>query len=100
MRLVVTLQVLLLQLPPAKFEATAGKRWCHREVPVTEGVYKNEPPYWQYPGCPNLPFDGVATHKCMANRTLYVIGNSVGRQNAFGLIEILGGGSVKRENQR
>jgi hypothetical protein len=28
------------------------------------------------------------------------MGNSVGRQNAFGMVELLGGASVKRENQR
>ena len=36
----------------------------------------------------------------MKNRTFYVIGNSVPRQFAFGMIEMLGGGLVKREGQR
>lgn len=76
------------------------ERWCHRELPVTGGVFKYEPPYWQYPGCPNQPFDTNTATECMKGRTLYVMGNSVGRQNAFGLVELLGGGAVKRENQR
>jgi len=75
-------------------------RWCNRETPVENGVFKLEPPYWQYPGCPNLPFDTNATQKCMAGRTLYVMGNSVGRQSAFGMVELLGGANVKREDQR
>lgn len=76
------------------------KRWCHRELPVVNGTFKFEAPYWQYPGCPNQPFDVEATKNCMKGRTLYVMGNSVGRQAAFGLVEMLGGASVKRENQR
>ncbi len=36
----------------------------------------------------------------MKDRTLYVIGNSIGRQAAFGLVEMLGGATVKREKQR
>ena len=36
----------------------------------------------------------------MQDRTLYVIGNSVARQNAFNMVELLGGNPVKREDQR
>lgn len=36
----------------------------------------------------------------MTGRTLYVIGNSVARQNAFNMIEMLGGNPTKREDQR
>lgn len=36
----------------------------------------------------------------MTGRTFYVIGNSVARQAAFNMVEMLGGNSVQRENQR
>ena len=66
-----------------------------------KGMWIDDPPYW-FPDCnPNVRiFDESATTKCMQNRTLYVIGNSVARQSAFGLVDMLGGGNVKREGQR
>ena len=83
----------------AEVEGSLRKRWCHREWP-SPGKWKEEAPYWESNGCPNLPFGVEETVKCMKGRTLYVIGNSVARQAAFGMVEMLGGGSVKRENQR
>ena len=74
-------------------------RWCHREWPE-KGLWTWEPPYWQTDGCPNQPFGKDATAKCLKGRTIYFIGNSVGRQGAFGIVEMLGGAGVKRENQR
>lgn len=73
---------------------------CHREWPVTSGTWKNEPPYWQIPNCPNRIFSDNSTQKCLSGRTVYAIGNSVGRQAAFGILELLGGAEIKRENQR
>ena len=95
----ISILLIILILCHAQIEPTP-KRWCHRELPVENGVFKYEPPYWQYPGCPNQPFDEEATQKCMKGRTLYVMGNSVGRQSAFGMVELLGGASIKREAQR
>jgi len=77
----------------------SSQRWCHRDWPA-KGRWKEDPPYWEPDGCPNMPFGQVETAKCMQGRTLYVIGNSVARQAAFGMVEMLGGSSVKRENQR
>jgi len=74
-------------------------RWCHRDWPA-QGRWTLEPPYWETVGCPNQPFGKEATIKCLQGRTLYFIGNSVGRQGAFGIVEMLGGAGVKRENQR
>lgn len=75
-------------------------RWCHRELPVKGGKFKLEPPYWQTPGCPNQPFDVEATRKCLKGRTVFIIGNSVARQNAFGLVEMLGGNPTQRDDQK
>ena len=77
----------------------SGARWCHREWPE-HGRWTWEPPYWETEGCPNQPFGKAATIKCLKGRTMYFIGNSVGRQGAFGTVEMLGGAEVKRENQR
>ena len=76
-----------------------NKSTCHRLIP-TYGQWSDEPPYWIPHGCKTQAFDVSATQKCMSGRTLYVIGNSVPRQSAFGMIDMLGGGSVKREGQR
>lgn len=73
---------------------------CHRLIP-TEGTWVNHPPYWIPHNCKQIQtFGETETKRCMRGRTLYVIGNSVPRQMAFGMIELLGGGSVKREGQR
>jgi len=72
------------------------KRWCHRDWPVTNGTWSDSPPYWTpNANCPNRPFDKDATIKCMKGRTLYTMGNSIGRQYAFGLIDMLGGAQVR-----
>lgn len=76
------------------------RRWCHRDWPARGGRWTWEPPYWETEGCPNQAFGTAAATECMKGRTLYVIGNSVARQMAFGMVEVLGGLGVKRENQR
>lgn len=83
-------------------ERISGRcRWCNRESPNKVGSWAPFPPYWQHPGrCANQAFDVEDTRKCMQGRTLYVIGNSVARQNAFNMVELLGGNRVKREDQR
>ena len=73
-----------------------NKTACHRLIP-TYGEWFDEPPFWIPHGCKTQAFDVKATQKCMSGRTLYVIGNSVPRQSAFGMVEMLGGGSTKRE---
>lgn len=76
-------------------------RWCNRDIPPDAGVFSTFPPFWQHPGpCQNQAFDVRDTRKCMTGRTLYVIGNSVARQSAFNMVEMLGGNPVKREDQR
>ena len=80
---------------------TGRCRWCNREYPSENGVWAPYPPYWQFPGkCSNQAFDVEDTTKCMKGRTVYAIGNSVGRQSAFNMVDMLGGGLVKREDQR
>lgn len=74
-------------------------RWCHRDWP-SKGRWSFEPPYWETLGCPNQPFSVENVTQCLKGRTVYFIGNSVARQGAFGIVDILGGGLVKRENQR
>ena len=73
---------------------------CHLEYPSSGGVWKGDPPYWKLPGCPVQSFGVDSTRKCLAGRTVYAIGNSVGRQAAFGVVQMLGGEKVKRESQR
>jgi hypothetical protein len=76
---------------------------CHRFFPSRKGgTWIDSPPYW-IPNCrqnkTNI-FDRNATVSCLKGRTIYAIGNSVGRQALFGVLEMLGGATVKRENQR
>ena len=92
---------------PYKFSCTREARlhgrcrWCSRDAPSNNGVWYPFPPYWQFPGeCHNQAFDVDDTRKCLTGRTLYVIGNSVSRQAAFNIVEMLGGNPVKREDQR
>jgi hypothetical protein len=83
-------------------ERLSGRcRWCNREFPIKDGVWGDSPPYWQQPRpCQNQAFDVEDTRKCLKGRTVYAIGNSIGRQAPFGLVEMLGGDAVQRENQR
>ena len=77
------------------------KRWCHRDWPTTNGTWMEQAPYWQSsPDCPNRVFDEKMTAACLKGRTIYAMGNSIGRQAVYGVLEMLGGASVKRENQR
>ena len=76
-----------------------SKNDCSRIFP-SPGHWINEPPYWLPNNCHTEIFNITSTISCLKNRTIYVIGNSVPRQFAFGLIDMLGGGSVKREGQR
>ena len=77
------------------------KRWCHRDWPTHNGTWSEEAPYWvSSPDCPNRVFTEEMTQKCLKRRTIYAMGNSIGRQAVYGVLEMLGGASVKRENQR
>lgn len=82
--------------------AAPGKRdyLCNRVWPATGGVFKTSPPYWTLPGCPTQAFSRENVTSCMKGRTLYVMGNSVARQNAINMVELLGGYGVLRENQK
>jgi hypothetical protein len=73
---------------------------CNRVWPSRGGVWTETPPYWELPNCSTRYYSSKAIAKCMKGRTLYVIGNSVPRQAAFDMIELLGGGSVDREHQK
>lgn len=83
-------------------EEKPRRRWCNRELPVVGGKFFSRPPYWELPdpNCPTTIFDHKKTIDCMKGRTLYTMGNSIGRQAAFGMVDMLGGGMVKREDQR
>jgi hypothetical protein len=85
-----------------KAERASGHcRWCNRDFPSVGGTWVDKPPYWQYPGeCKNQAFDVSHTISCMRQRTLYVIGNSVARQAAFDMIEMLGGTPLNRTDQQ
>ncbi len=75
---------------------------CHRLFPSAGGTWLDLPPYW-FPNCrqnDTRVFDQRETAKCLKGRTVYAMGNSVGRQALFGILEMLGGATVKRENQR
>ena len=45
-------------------------------------------------------FDVNATRACMAGRTFYVIGNSIPRQTAFGLLDMLGANTTSGNQQK
>jgi hypothetical protein len=83
-------------------ERLAGRcRWCHREFPSQDGVWAPFPPYWQFPGkCSNQAFNPKEAEKCLANRTVYAIGNSIARQALFNLIQLLDGEAVSRKEQK
>jgi|SaaInlStandDraft_5_1057022.scaffolds.fasta_scaffold97119_1 hypothetical protein len=95
----------VLSLGTSQNQEKKQTRYCHRDWPQT-GSWRNTPPYWQPDigngnGCTlNQAFGPEETKKCMKGRTLYSMGNSIGRQAPFGMVELLGGASVKRENQR
>jgi hypothetical protein len=75
---------------------------CHRLFPSRGGTWTDYPPYW-VPNCKQNQikiFDPVETRKCLKGRTIYAMGNSVGRQALFGFVEMLGAASVTREDQR
>lgn len=76
-----------------------NKSSCSRFLPQ-HGTWIDQEPYWIMNNCPSQKFGKTSTVQCMKGRTFYVIGNSVARQAAFQLIDMLGGGSVKREGQR
>lgn len=97
---IIFIVILLQALLPSSAVDENTNRYCHRDWPAP-GVWKHEAPYWQSLKCPNnQAFGKIETEKCLKNRTVYVIGNSVARQAAFGFVEMLGGDTVKRENQR
>ncbi len=75
-------------------------RWCNRHLPQ-QGRWVDAPPYWFPYDCPDTRiFDQNSTLHCMKGRTLYVIGNSIARQQAFALLELIGGTAVNRQGQR
>lgn len=74
---------------------------CNRVFPVTTGTWLNEPPFWKTgPSCPVQSFGTNAARDCMRNRTFYVIGNSVPRQAAYGMLNLLGHRRVTRSTQK
>lgn len=73
---------------------------CNRIWPAPRGRWKNEPPFWEMENCPVQMFSKENVTNCMSGRTFYVIGNSVARQSAFNMVELLGGMGVDRENQK
>ena len=75
-------------------------RWCTRDVPSKGGIWTFIPPYWQYGDCPMQYFSPAQVQQCLKGRTMYAIGNSIGRQALFNMVELLGGNPVKREDQR
>jgi len=63
--------------------------------------WRGEPPFWEGdPQHPNRAFGPEDAQKCMFNRTLYVLGNSIARQWAFSMVASLGGEFVDRNNQK
>ena len=75
---------------------------CHRTFPSSGGTWLDIPPYW-IPNCTNNDirvFGRASVEKCLKGRTIYVIGNSIARGALFGILEILGGVSVSRQDQK
>lgn len=82
------------------YATTRDYRFCNRLLPQS-GRWVDYPPYWYPNNCPETRiFDQNATIGCMRGRTLYVIGNSIARQQAFALLELVGGTAMAREGQR
>ena len=73
---------------------------CFKDFPVLESEYFEIPPYWQAKHCPIEVFTMSEIRKCLYKRTVYVMGNSVARQGAFNLLEMLGGIAEDREKQK
>ena len=75
---------------------------CNRVWPVGNGsLWKDERPFYQSPQCTGLQsFPPRDSRRCMRNRTIYAIGNSIGRQAAFGMVEMLGGNPTNRNEQK
>ena len=73
---------------------------CRRTLP-TEGAFFEEPPYFIPNNCPPPHvYNEDAAERCLKNRTVYVMGNSIARQFLFNIVESLGGDRVDRENQK
>lgn len=73
---------------------------CNIHLPSKNGIFFGLPPYWQLPHCHNQAFDIDDTKKCLFNRTIYIIGNSVARQSAFNILEMMGSSEVSRTDQK
>lgn len=81
-------------------EVTEKDFRCRRTLP-SEGAFMDEPPYYFPKYCPTPNrFDEASSERCLKNRTVYVMGNSIARQFLFNTVEILGGEAVDRENQK
>ena len=95
-----TILLILLQLIYSSENDDKSVKNCSKIFP-SFGKWYNFAPFWISDNCLNTnSFNSNQTQECMQGRTLYVIGNSVPRQFAFGLMEMLGGSEVKREQQR
>lgn len=82
------------------FSSATSLSQCHRQYP-SQGSWTESAPYWQPSNCPLFRAFGTdEAITCLQNRTVYVVGNSVARQSAFCLVELLGGASVAREGQK
>lgn len=90
----------LLWLRISNGEVTQDQFACRRTLP-TEGIFIAESPFYVPKYCPKPKhFDEHSAAHCLRNRTVYVMGNSLGRQYLFNLVEILGGDKVDREEQK
>eukprot|EP00981_Chlorochromonas_danica_P008060 scaffold1949_cov176-Ochromonas_danica.AAC.3 len=52
------------------------------------------------PKCPTDMFSQANVSNCMKGRTMYALGNSIPRGSLFNMLELLGGGSTSRHNQK
>ena len=75
---------------------------CMRGYPANgTWLVTNSPPFYQPNDCPTMTsYDKEEVISCLRNRTIYVIGHSVARQFAFGLLSLMGEDDVDRANQK
>ena len=99
-------EYLLAQLFIIYVRVSVGERFsfndCHRIFPSSSGTWIDYPPFW-LPNCTSNEihvFGPASIEKCLKGKTIYVIGNSIARGVLFELLEMLGGASVSREDQK
>ena len=72
---------------------------CFHHWP-SNGTWMEDPPFWKVNGCEVKMFDEGETTDCLGGKTIYVMGNSVARQTAYGIYEMLGGDEISRSEQK